>query len=160
MKEEPCADNLLLKAKDAAFRLLVGRDYSELEIRKKLEQKQFPAEIINDTVHYLKEHRYLDEERLIASYLAGNRKTKSKRMILLKLKEKGISEGAVCRIMEEEGWQDSMALVCALQKKLNGKNIEDLTWEEKQKINAYLYRKGFMIDDIRLAWLNCYQEIN
>lgn len=144
-------DDIFLKAKETAFRLLAGRDYSELEIRKKLKEKQFPLEIADKTIDYLKEYQYLDEKRLISSYLAGNKK-KSRRMILFKLKEKGISEEAVCRVMEEEGWQNDTAVIYALQKKLNGKNIELLTWDEKQKINAYLYRKGFTMDDIHFAW--------
>ncbi len=103
-------------------------------------------------IAYLYEYHYLDEQRLVRSYLAGNAKNKSKRMILLKLKEKGISQKIIESVMEHEEYQGNTAAFCALEKKVKGKEIESLSWNEKQKINASLYRKGFTVDEIQNAW--------
>ena len=148
---------LLPRAKEAALYLLEHRDHSELEIRKKLEEKEFPEKILDETVAYLYEYHYLDEERLIHSYLAGNAKNKSRRMILLKLEEKGISQDAVQKAMESAEYEGNTAAFYALKKKLKGEEAESLSWNEKQKINASLYRKGFTIDEINKAW-KLYQE--
>lgn len=145
-------DILLPRAKEAAVYLLERRDRSELEIRKKLEEKEFPNSILDQVVAYLYEYHYLDEQRLVRSYLAGSAKNKSKRMILLKLKEKGISQEIVQKVMESEEYEGNMAAFYALEKKLKGKETESLSWDEKQKINAYLYRKGFTVDEIHHAW--------
>lgn len=141
-----------LRAKEAALSLLDYRDRSELEIRKKLEEKEFPKEILDYVVADLYEYHYLDEQRLVRSYLIGNAKSKSKRMILLKLKEKGISEEIIKNVMESESYQGNTAAFYALEKKLKDKRIEQLSWNEKQKINAFLYRKGFTRDEISYAW--------
>lgn len=150
--QDICQELLLPRAKEAALCLLDHKDCSELEIRKKLIEKEFPKELLDEVIAYLYEYHYLDEQRLIRSYLAGNAKNKSRRMILLKLKEKGISEEAVQKVMEHDNYQGDTAALCALEKKIKGKQAESLSWNEKQKINAYLYRKGFTIDEIHHAW--------
>lgn len=155
--EEELLQNIYKKmilpyAKEAALALLERKDRSELEIRKKLEEKEFPETIFDEVIAYLYEYHYLDEQRLVRSYLAGNAKNKSKRMILLKLKEKGISQKIIESVMEHEEYQGNTAAFCALEKKVKGKEIESLSWNEKQKISASLYRKGFTVDEIQNAW--------
>ena len=54
-------------------------------------------------------------------------------------------------INEEEKAKD------LLLKKLGNKNIEDLGYKEKQKIYAYLARRGFSYDSIKKAF-NCLLE--
>lgn len=143
---------LLPRAKEAALCLLERSDRSEWEIRRKLKEKEYPEAIYDAVISYLHEYHYLDEDRLIRSYLAGNAHTKSRRMILQKLKQRGLSEENVCRIMEEEGCDSEKAATYALRKKLAGRTESDLNWNEKQKINAYLYRKGYTSDEIYAAW--------
>lgn len=148
---------LLPRAKETALRLLEHHDRSEVEIRKKLKEKEFPEEIFDKIIQYLYEYHYLNEERLVRSYLLENSANKSKRVLILKLREKGISEKTIQTIMEEEEYEGNTAAFCALKKKLKGKRAEELSWNEKQKTNAYLYRKGFSQDEIHFAWRE-YQE--
>jgi regulatory protein len=143
---------LLPRAKETALYFLERSDRSEKEIRKKLKEKQFPEVLFDEVAAYLREYHYLDEDRLIRSYLACHSETKSKRAILLKLKEKGLSEELVVTIMREEEYETDAAVCRALKKKLKGKDMDELAWKDRQKINAYLYRKGFTGSEISHAW--------
>lgn len=143
---------LLPRAKETALCLLERSDRSEWEIRKKLKEKEYPEALYDTVVSYLCEYHYLDEDRLIRSYLAGNAHRKSRRMILQKLKQKGLSEESIRKIMEEENFDSEKAVTYALRKKLAGRTESDLDWKEKQKINAHLYRKGYTSDEIYTAW--------
>jgi regulatory protein len=143
---------LFPRAKETALCFLERSDRSEQEIRKKLKEKQFPEVLFDKVADYLREYHYLDEERMIRSYLACHSETKSRRAILLKLKEKGLSEELVAGIMAEEEYKTDTAVCRTLEKKLKGKNRDELTWKDRQKINAYLYRKGFTGSEINHAW--------
>jgi regulatory protein len=143
---------LLPRAKETALYYLERSDRSEQEIRKKLKEKQFPEVLFDEVTAYLREYHYLDEDRLIRSYLACHSETKSRRAILLKLKEKGLSEELVSTIMREEEYETDTAVCRALEKKLKGKDMDELAWKDRQKINAYLYRKGFTGSEINHAW--------
>ena len=47
-----------------------------------------------------------------------------------------------------------------LLKKLKGKNIQDLEYKEKQKIYAYLARRGFSYDSINKAFNYLLEDFN
>lgn len=61
--------------------------------------------------------------------------------------QKGISKDLIEEIYEEEIEPDDTAIIRAIQKKT--KDVDALSYEEKQKIAASLYRKGFASDEIR-----------
>lgn len=145
---------LFPRAKEAALCFLERSDRSEYEVRKKMKEKEFPEELLDRVIAYLYEYHYLDEERLIRSWLAGNAWKKSRRMIFQKLKEKGIPEETICHVMDEEEYEGNTAAVYALKKKLAKRTETEISWNEKQKVNAHLYRKGFTSEEIYQAWDN------
>ena len=70
----------------------------------------------------------------------------SRKLILMKLLEKGISKDMADRALScLEDKEDS-----ALERLIRKKNIDfsTITWKEKQKICAYFMRKGFAYEDI------------
>ncbi len=59
-----------------------------------------------------------------------------------------MSEEYINLALENIAWDDSAALKKELGKLLKERNIEELSYEERQKLAAKLYRKGFRTDDI------------
>jgi regulatory protein len=97
---------------------------------------------------------YIDDVRYAATYLGCKSATKSKKQIRNELMLKGISsediETAFGTCMEENRLTDEAELIEKLIKKKKFDKA-NATYEEKQKIIGFLYRKGFALDIIYKA---------
>lgn len=145
------------RAKMRCMKLLQGRDYTEEEIRKKLNDDGYPEDIIKQTIDYLYGYHYLDDERYIRLYYQSKKHRKSKKEMIQELQRKGIAKELVVRFFEtmHEEQEENSDLYC-IRKLLCKKKYDDesASFEEKEKIKAYLYRKGFEISDIITAMKN------
>jgi regulatory protein len=146
-------DTVFRRAKQKAVAILQYMDRTEQELRKKLYEVGYTSSIIDRTLSYVNEYGYLDDERYAAAFVRSKMKTKSKLVIKTKLIQKGISKDIIdCIFMLEygDGEQEDPELIAikkAISKKT--KTPEDLTYEEKQKLLASLYRKGFDLSKIK-----------
>jgi len=128
-------------------------DRTEQELRKKLSEAGYTSLIIDRTLAYVNEYGYLDDERYAAAYVRSKMKSKSKLVIKTMLMQKGINKETIdCIFMIEYGDDEQedpelIAIKKAVSKKT--KTPEDLTSEEKQKLLASLYRKGFDLGKIK-----------
>lgn len=147
---------LLLKGKKRALRLLERKDYSRKELTDKLRKDGYTEELVEKIIKYVDSYHYLDDTRVAGSYIQGRMGYKSKRELEYMLKQKGISEEEINSAMSEnyknkEGIpQEEVAIRKFLQKfHVDDESVVELTYEEKQKIAAKLYRKGFDSEKIR-----------
>ncbi|MBH1942391.1 RecX family transcriptional regulator [Mobilitalea sibirica] len=145
-------DVIFRRAKQKALALLKFMDRSEAELRKKLEDAFYPSQIIERTIAYVYEYGYINDERYTSIYIRNRKHTKSKRIIKSELLTKGINKEIIDNIMMEEYQSETedpeeTAIKKAIYKKK--KAPEELEYEEKQKLIASLYRKGFDIEKIR-----------
>jgi regulatory protein len=137
----------LKQAKKRAMAILQRLDKTEEEMRSKLKQAGYEEAAIDGAVEYVKSYHYIDDERYAHDYINYKKKVKSIRQISVELGRKGISKELINQVLEEENCNDQVALVRAIRKKTQ--DIDSLSKEEKQKLAASLYRKGFRQDDIR-----------
>ncbi len=80
------------KAKSYALKLLAKKDYFESEIRRKLSQKGFSEEEIEETVIYLKNQHLINDDKLLERVKEkAIEKGKSSTYIKRKLFSKGVS---------------------------------------------------------------------
>lgn len=149
-----CDELVLPRAKQKALGILKFMDRSEKELRKKLADSDFPKEIIEKTIAYVTEYGYLCDERYAASYIRQRIGTKSRLILTTELLQKGIPRELINHIFEnefndnEEIDYELNAIKKAIAKKTT-KGNEELTYEEKQKLMASLYRKGFDPEKIK-----------
>jgi regulatory protein len=140
------------RAKLRAMNLLKARSYTTAQLREKLELGGYSGQIVQEAIDYVTSFGYLDDERYALDFIEYNKETKSQKRIFVDLLKKGISE-AVC----ESAWEE---VVGHDNQELEQKQIlgwiakkkfqpETSTLEEKQKMMAFLYRKGFSIDSIK-----------
>ncbi len=137
---------------DKALNILKFADRSEHELRRKLTQAEFPAALIDRAISYVRMYGYLDDKRFAASFIRSRMNKKSRLMIKNELMQKGISDDVISEAFEEayaEEDEDAevTAIIKAIAKKT--KDPEALTYEEKQKLIASLYRKGFDLVKIK-----------
>jgi regulatory protein len=145
---------LLKRAKLRAMNLLKSRDYTKCQLEDKLKMGGYPKEVIDKAVAYVASYGYIDDLRYAQSYVSYKSSSKSIKQIKNDLLRKGISgediERAISNCSEENNLTDEMELIERLiEKKKYDKS--SATYEEKQKIIGFLYRKGFSLDMIYRA---------
>lgn len=135
-----------------ALRYLARRPHLQAELRRKLRQKQYEPAVIERTVRYLAEKKYLSDTDFIKRFIADEKQLKKSGPLRIRAKlfEKGAQREAIDDLLEqyyseEEIENNARALV---QKKSN--SLEKLpAAEARTKIIAYLKNKGFSWDVIR-----------
>ena len=141
------------KATEKALQVLKFMDRSEQELRFKLSREEYNDDIIDRTIEYVKHYGYLNDERFATAYVKARKNRKSKLMIKNELQQKGIAKEIIQSIfeaeydVEEEEDAEIIAIRKAISKKT--KDPESLSAEEKQKLIASLYRKGFDLSKIK-----------
>ncbi len=144
-------DDAVTQAIERAIRLLARRPRSIQEIRRKLQDKDIPETVINAAIERLTERGYLDD-REFARYWVENRqmfKPMGARALRYELRQKGISHTIIDQILAEMVEDDSAAYLAAQKRapRLRGKTQAEF----RQKLSAYLQRRGFGYDAIRQA---------
>lgn len=144
------------RAKLRSMNLLKSRSYTEKQLREKLLQGGYREAIIDEALDYVKSFGYIDDRQYAEDFIIYNMERKSRRRIEQDLYAKGIDSGIVREIferMKQDGEEpDEEALARELLRKKNYQP-QNATNKEKQKLSAFLYRKGFQMDTIRRVLL-------
>lgn len=140
------------RAKLRAMNLLQSKDYTEQQLRDKLRKGKYPEEILEEAIEYVKSFRYLDDDRYTMDYLRAYMERRSFQRMKLDLLRKGISGERILRcweqLSEEDSTYDEGRLIRQLLEKKHF-NPDTADSKEKQRIFAFLYRKGFSPELIR-----------
>lgn len=151
-------NNVLVKrGKKRALNILLKGDIPERKLRDKLTENMYPKECIDEIVAYVKGYNYIDDARFARNYIGMNSSARSRQIIRNKLVEKGISKDVIDEQLQLYYEEDELnsgieeeLLNKLLQKKLKGRVVD--SYEEKQKIYASLYRKGFSLSQIEKVY--------
>ena len=122
---------------------------TENEMRKKLAEQGFSPASVEDAVLFLKHYRYLDDEDYARRYVEKNDHKKSIRQMKFDLRQKGIGDDLVEMVFEDMEVDESAQILGLLRKK--NYDPEDPDPAKRQKIYAFLARKGFSYDAINSA---------
>ena len=148
---EITSDLLPKRATKRAMNLLQKRDYTEKQLRDKLSEGLYPEESIDAAIEYVRSYHYIDDERYIRDYISYHMTDKSRNRIIQDLMGKGISKDVLLPVMDElyeessENPEDSQ-----VQKLLEKKHFSpDMDYNDKQKVIAFLLRRGFSLDCIK-----------
>lgn len=153
---------LLPRAKRRSLFLLNKKRYTVQEMRKKLTADGYPKEIVEETLLYLKELRYIEDVSYAQGYALFLLPQCSEREIYQKMLQRGFEKELVTAAIKEAQREYSLengsdeaeseppelsAIRTYLRKK--GYQPEQATQEKKKKVMAALYRRGFSLSDIR-----------
>ena len=142
------------RAKKRAMNLLQRRDYTAAGLREKLRNGDYPEASIEDAITYVESYGYIDDLRYARDFILYNLDRKSRTRIEQDLQRKGIDRKLTQQVfteLEEKGTsQDEETMIRALlqKKKYNAKMA---TSQEKQRMYAFLYRRGFHSEAINRA---------
>ncbi len=149
--EEIMKEVLPKRALDRSYKLLMSRDYTVKQLKDKLIGDGYPMQIIEDTIEKLKNEKYLDDERFAENYIFWKSKTKSRKRMIMDLKQRGIefdaSSNVYDELLEKNDIDNEETIILAFLAK-KGFAPDSATYEEKQKMTQTLLRKGFSFDSI------------
>ncbi len=143
------------RAKLRAMNLLQGREYTTAQLRTKLQQGYYPTEVIEQAIAYVASFHYIDDLRYAVDYITYHENSRSRRRIEQDLQGKGISaitiEEAWQNWRENGGVQNEQNMIRELLRKKHYDPDAKTDWKERQKIYAFLARKGFSAEAIHKA---------
>jgi regulatory protein len=135
-----------------SLRFLSYRQRSIKEVRESLEKKKASPEVVEKIIALLMEQKFLNDTEFARSWIESRLRSRPKALSILKqeLHQKGISREIIEEIIPERKVTDSESIKPLIEKaqrkyaKLDPK-------ERKQKIAAYLGRRGYSWDTIAPA---------
>ena len=141
------------RAKKRSLMLLQKKDYTEMELRRKLHEGEYPQNAIDEAIDYVKSFHYIDDERYCKAYINCYSSKWSKQQITTKLLAKGIDKRLTYTVYEEL-LQDGQ-LNCneedlirdIVRKKHYDSNVSDV--KQRQKLYQHLLYKGFSMEKIK-----------
>lgn len=137
-----------------AMNLLKNRDYTTAQMKEKLVQGGYPEVIIEGALEYAAAYHYIDDLRYAVNFIICHEADRSRKRIEQDLHSRGISGEIMEKAWEEwerqGGCCDEQSMINKLLKK---KHYDYRTADirEKQRIFAFLMRKGFPAELIRRA---------
>ena len=140
------------RAKLRLLHLLEKRDYTELQLRRKLEEGKYPEAVIEEALGYVKDYGYVNDKNYARRYFECYGERKSKGEIRRKLREKGISPAVIAVAIDEwidaGGGRNEEGIIEAL---LIKRHFIERSHERKEwnKQELYLLGKGFDKTSIR-----------
>ena len=134
-----------LKARAYVFLLLKYRQRSENEIRERLSRKKFPEEAIKDTIAFLKEKKFIDDNIFARAWISERlKKGLGPRRLVQELKFKGIEKQVIENNLREakESYNEleiARELAAGRLNRLRGLDFQIA----KRRVYGYLLRRGF-----------------
>ena len=136
------------RAKKRAMHLLERMDRTEQELRKKLAENEYPEDLIEDAITYVKHYHYVDDARYADCYGRLRGADKSRGKLLAELQRKGVDRELASQVLAEYGEErDERQMICGLMKKRHY-DQETAAVQEQRRMYGYLMRRGFQSTDI------------
>ena len=142
---------LIKKSRSAAYRYLSYRARSYSETQEHLKQKDYPTSIVNQTLSYLVEYGYLNDEKFALDW--GRSRIANKKFGPYRLKQDLLGKGIAVELVDQtlatlyaEVDEEELAKLAA-EKKIY--QLRDVDAEVKRRrLIQFLQRKGFPADII------------
>jgi regulatory protein len=137
------------KAAQKAMNLLLRQDRTKKELTERLYRAGFSEEASAYALEYVESFGYIDDRRYAENYLIFHKAEQSAKELRFKMIKKGVPPEILSEVLFEYTKNDEeTALRAKLEKKLRGRRLSDMDFAEKNKIIAYLTRKGFSFTNV------------
>ncbi len=143
---------LFNNAKNIAIKYLSFKARTEYQVTQKLLQDEFSEDVIQNVIVFLKKYNYINDATFCQNFIENkmNIKGYGSLKISFELKKLGIKE----HIFKDYLYKYSLLYekqkaISLINQKFTNHDISNIDYKEKQKLYAYLARRGF-----------CYEIIN
>ena len=136
-----------IRAKKRALHLLERMDRTEHQLREKLRASEYPEDVIEEAIAYVKSFHYLDDERYAETFTRYRKERMSRQQIKQKLMLKGVSKDIISNAIEEEYDVDETIHIRSILEKKQF-SVDTADEGEFRRVYSYLLRRGFRSSDI------------
>ena len=139
---------------NSALRILTRRDHSRYELVRKLKQRGFSIEDIDDAVADCERLDYINDERTVKAYIRQlKRKGYGKKRIQLELNKKGLKGARTLSILDESvsAIDEREGAERILKKNMKRFAREKEALKRRDKIYRFLHARGFSPEVIAAA---------
>ncbi len=136
------ADDARERAYQQAMLFLSYRARSEKEIRQNLGKHEIPAEVVEETLQRLRDDGIANDDKFARIWVENRNifRPRSRRVLTMELRQKGLQEEAVQAAVSEVD-DEALAYQSAIKRANRFKNLE---WNDfRKKLSEYLARRGF-----------------
>ncbi len=144
MRHTAADDQSILKR---AMHILERQDQTEWQLFRKLLRNDYPEEAIEAVISYLKQCRYLDDERYARTFIRFRQEKHGRLRLKNDLERRGVPKEVIRRCMEEEFSSDERLKIRELLQKRHFAP-ETADSRECRKMYQFLLRRGFRHADI------------
>ena len=130
-----------------AMHILERTDKTEAQLRRKLEESEYPKEAVESAIAYVTSYGYLDDRRYAEHYIEGKKQGKGKARLKMELVQKGISREIIEEVLESTDFGETREMIRQIILKKRKTDIP-MNEKEKQRLYGFLMRKGFSSSDI------------
>lgn len=150
VRREIMEEVLTKRAKLRCMNLLKSMDRTEFQLRQKLALGEYPAEIIDQALDYVKSFGYVNDVSYTERYIELRRERDSRIQITRDLMQKGIAKEIIEAAFEEREPVDEGEMI---RRWIEKKHMDPDTAspKEKQKMYLFLMRKGFSSSEVSRA---------
>ncbi|MBQ8639396.1 MAG: regulatory protein RecX [Lachnospiraceae bacterium] len=132
------------KARLRCMKLLEYSDRTEQQLRKKLQENEFPAFAVESAISYVKQFHYLDDRRYAENYLLQQGQRKSRKRMAQDLRQRGVSNALIEEAIDNSSDCEAETAAKLLEKRARGKDLsqDKVRWG----LVRYLTGRGFSYD--------------
>ena len=130
-----------------AMHILERTDKTEAQLRRKLEESEYPKEAVESAIAYVTSYGYLDDRRYAEHYIEWKKQGKGKARLKIELVQKGISREIIEEVLESTDFGETREMIRQIILKKRKTDIP-MNEKEKQRLYGFLMRKGFASSDI------------
>ncbi len=124
---------------------------TEQQLFTYLKNKEYPYKLIREVILELKEYSFIDDEKFCIRYIEQKSSIYGKKMLELKLLQKGVSREIINKVLQESETNFEQTATNVLEKYLRNKEINKKNLE---KAFRYLVSKGFSYEEVKNALTN------
>lgn len=138
------------RAAEKAMNLLLSQDRTRKELSDRLYRAGFSESAASYAISYVESFGYIDDYRYASNYLSFHKGDRSRKELRYKLMNKGVPTEIISEVfMEYEPEDELSALRRQLMKKLRDRSLDEMEYKDREKVVAYLARKGYAVPMIR-----------
>lgn len=132
---------------DKAVNLLAFKGRTTQEIIKRLNEKGYSSEEIEEAVEKLSYYGYLNDQSYTISYIMDNASKKGKKLISIELEQKGIDKNILDEVYNDVSIDEEASIDNIIRQRFSQVDLGD-DKIYRRTIN-YLLRRGFTYDSIK-----------
>lgn len=153
---QPISESVLLdieknvickRGKNYVYHLISRKDYTYNELYKKLIKADYKEQYTQVILADIKSQGFIDDLNYTERYIEQMYIKKSKKEIIHNLQNKGIGLYIINKLYDGY-FNEYDAANQLIHKKIKGRQLEELSYQEKSKLYNFLYRKGYKYETI------------